>query len=94
MADAVPASFSKTMNIRDAESVVTTNATGTRYGVLTTDNTAAYTPTEDYHPATKVYVDEGSISSDGSITDLVKLTAAEYGALAFPDSTTLYVIEG
>lgn len=43
-----------------------------RYKVLTKDNTISYTPTADYHPATKKYVDD-SLSK----TDFVSLTVTK-----------------
>ena len=42
--------------------------------VLTTDNTQEYTPTENYHPATKKYVDD-------KVTSLPQLSFNEAGEL-------------
>lgn len=46
------------------------NSRPTREEVLTLTNTTAYTPTENYHPATKLYVDERieNVSTWGQIT--------------------------
>lgn len=38
---------------------------GNHYGGLSTVNTEAYTPTKDYHPATKKYVDDAVASAGG-----------------------------
>ena len=48
--------------------------------VLTTDNTKAYTPTADYHPSTKKYVDDSISSAIGNInTILATLTTPSNG---------------
>lgn len=66
--------------VTDAEKVVLSNTSGTNTGdqdlsslalksnVLELDNTDAFTPTADYHPATKKYVDD-SVTSGGGYTD-------------------------
>lgn len=34
---------------------------------LSKTNTASFTPTEDYHPATKKYVDDNAVSGDKNV---------------------------
>lgn len=71
MADASSVSFSKTIDLQGAEAVATVNETVTVDGVLMTDNTAVYTPTADYHPSTKKYVDDAifiSVKPSGDAT--------------------------
>lgn len=45
--------------------------------VLTKTNTASYTPTNDYHPATKKYVDDNAGSAGEHLSETV---ASETGA--------------
>ena len=40
--------------------------------VLELDNTTSYTPTADYHPATKKYVDNGGAGTPGGITEQIQ----------------------
>lgn len=53
---------------------------------LGTNNSEVYTPTNDYNPATKKYVDD-------SIPKIVALTQSEYDALDPPDPDTYYFIK-
>lgn len=62
-------------------SLGTVNTTG-----LPVNNTVAYTPTGNYNPATKKYVDD-------SIPKIVALTQSEYDALDSPDPDTYYFIK-
>lgn len=53
---------------------------------LGTNNTVSYTPSGDYNPATKKYVDD-------NMPKMVVLTQAEYDALATKDQSTYYFIK-
>ena len=71
------------------------NSKASTSNVLTKNNTTSYTPTNDYHPATKKYVDENSGSKfDGSY----ELTRDAEDSLTFyiniPDLTDPSVLEG
>lgn len=71
------------------------NSKANTSNVLTKNNTTSYTPTNDYHPATKKYVDENSGSKfDGSY----ELTQDAENSLTFyiniPDLTDPSVLEG
>lgn len=54
--------------------------------LLATDNTARYTPTADYHPATKKYVDDKVAEGSGSSVDLSNYLAK--------DNTTEFIPTG
>lgn len=59
------------------------------------DNEQEYTPTKDYHPATKKYVDEhaGSGGTVGNV-NLYKMTKEQYMALESYDENALYILTG
>jgi hypothetical protein len=58
---------------------------------LTTNNTVEYTPTGDYHPATKKYVDDAVAANAGP--SVVMLSQAQYDALGNNIAPgTLYII--
>lgn len=59
------------------------------------DNTEEYTPTHDYHPATKKYVDEhaGGGGTVGNV-NLYKMTKEQYMALEYYDENALYILTG
>lgn len=48
------------------------NSKANTSNVLTKNNTASYTPTNDYHPATKKYVDENSGSKFNGVYELTR----------------------
>ena len=60
---------------------------------LSKTNTVAYTPTSDYHPATKKYVDDTTMPKSDVINSFWKGTQAEYDALTTKSNTTLYIVE-
>lgn len=60
---------------------------------LSKTNTTAYTPTEDYHPATKKYVDDNAMPASDVINNFWKGTQAEYDAITTKDEKTLYIIK-
>ena len=67
---------------------VLTTSTG-----LSKTNTTKYTPSEDYHPATKKYVDDTTMPASDVINSFWKGTQAEYDALETKSETTLYIIK-
>jgi hypothetical protein len=63
---------------------------------LSKTNTTEYTPTENYNPATKKYVDDstaGKLAAHGSITGVWGGSQAEYDALTTKDPQILYLIQ-
>lgn len=62
-------------------------------GPLGTTNTSSYTPTQDYHPATKKYVDTQLNTRLDGLT-LLKISQTDYDNLQTKDANTLYVITG
>ena len=55
----------------DENTVVWIDPSGNAVSLLTTDNTVEYTPTGDYNPATKKYVDDNIIDHTHSATDII-----------------------
>lgn len=91
MADKVTLKDSTTGNIIYPQTLVdqVQNATGTLLSnlVLMKDNTTAFTPTANYHPATKKYVDE-KISGGASIVGTTSASIIYIGATKPASGTT------
>jgi hypothetical protein len=66
--------------------VIDTSLFVTLNNVLTLNNTNAYTPTADYHPATKKYVDDQIIGAGTG--DVIGPAGANSNAIALFDGTT------
>lgn len=58
--------------------------------VIEKDNTTTYTPTQDYHPATKKYVDDKSKSSYVSITSWGGTVNNTVGRVAYADNVVAF----
>ena len=68
------------INIRGIATNYNTNAQNNEFSVLPVNNTKEFTPTANYHPATKKYVDDSISSAIGSInTILATLTTPSNG---------------
>lgn len=91
MADKVTLKDATTGNIIYPQTLVdqVQNATGTLLSnlVLMKDNTTAFTPTANYHPATKKYVDE-KISGGTSIVGTTSASIIYIGATKPASGTT------
>ena len=64
--------------------------------ILTKSNTKEYTPTGDYNPATKKYVDDSIATVNADTIDNLHIwtgTQAQYDALGTKDSNTIYLIK-
>ena len=71
-----------------ATSAYTTTGLTTSTGLSKT-NTTAFTPTSNYHPATKKYVDDAV----ANVFTVTSISQSDYDALTEYDLGTLYVIE-
>lgn len=58
------------------------------------DNEEEYTPTKDYHPATKKYVDDHAGGGTVGNVNLYKMTKEQYEALGSYDENALYILTG
>lgn len=63
--------------------------------VLTKTNTEAYTPTANYHPSTKKYVDDWLSGKQATISDLstIRSNATNWATVVSGDSWTTYTIK-
>lgn len=64
-------SYSNAWNAIEYDVVALNSMSPNKYQALTTNNTTAYIPTTDYHPATKKYVDDTVSSALGDISTVL-----------------------
>lgn len=94
--------FQLTVDVTWSDDGVCTINFGTLYlttpNMLTKDNTFAYTPTGDYHPATKKYVDDSLSNAGEGITEItegpVKIDDLEPGVYKLVGNLKLQLLNG
>lgn len=81
--------YTKTEVYTQTESDNLLDAKADKDNVLEKDNTTSFTPTADYHPATKKFVDDTAFDGvgDGSLTDVKMATDYKLGGLSNLDTT-------
>lgn len=72
------------ISINSIWDILTTSYNGSGFGALTTNNTRSFTPTGDYNPATKKYVDDIAATKQDIVDEgLLKTYSADIGSMDF-----------